>query len=146
MILGLTALVLTMPAAADVDERPHGPPALDARLEQPRWTTLEVMSNHRAREAGERRAQAARLRTSSPRHAIRAVFGRDAEEALTVARCESRLSVQARNGQYLGLFQMGEFARSRYGHGQTAYQQARAAHRYFVDSGRSWDPWSCEPW
>jgi hypothetical protein len=77
--------------------------------------------------------------------AIRAVFGRHAEQALTVAWCESRWSTGARNGQYLGLFQMGSFARSRYGHGGDALTQARAAYAYFVDSGRDWSPWSCKP-
>ena len=49
------------------------------------------------------------------------------------------------NGQYLGLFQMGDFAWSRYGHGATAWVQARAAYRYFADSGYDWSPWECKP-
>ena len=86
------------------------------------------------------------MRRASPADAIRTVFGRHAAQALAVARCESRLSVHARNGQYLGLFQMGHVARARYGHGATAYRQAKAAHRYFVDSGHGWGPWTCKPW
>ncbi len=29
------------------------------------------------------------------------------------------------------------------GHGDTAHEQAVAAHRYFVRTGRDWSPWSC---
>jgi hypothetical protein len=70
-------------------------------------------------------------------------------EAWEVARCETggTFSVWARNGQYLGLFQMGDYARSRYGHGRDPWTQARAAHRYYVASGRDWSPWDprCRP-
>ncbi len=83
--------------------------------------------------------------TPGARAAIRAVFGRYSSQAIRVASCESRLSIWARNGQYLGLFQMGSYARARYGHGWNAWAQARAAHRYFVASGRSWGPWQCKP-
>ncbi|MFN8222433.1 MAG: hypothetical protein U0R50_04195 [Gaiellales bacterium] len=81
-----------------------------------------------------------------PRRAICHVFRGYCGEALQVARCESRFSTTARNGQYLGLFQMGESERRIYGHGPTALEQSRAAHRYFVRSGRDWSPWSCKPW
>ena len=73
-------------------------------------------------------------------------FGSYWRQAETVARCESGFSVYARNGQYLGLFQMGSYARSRYGHSWTAWGQARAASRYFRASGYSWGPWACKPW
>lgn len=63
--------------------------------------------------------------------------------ALRVAWCESRLRPAARNGQYLGLFQMGAYARRRFGHGPDAYTQARAAYRYFRVAG--WRPWTCRP-
>lgn len=76
---------------------------------------------------------------------ICAVFGTWCGQALEVARCESHFDVHARNGQYLGLFQMGARERARYGHGWTAGIQARAAFRYFVDSGRDWSPWTCRP-
>jgi hypothetical protein len=62
-------------------------------------------------------------------------------DALRVARCESGLSTRAQNGQYLGLFQMGSYARARYGHGSDAYTQAVAAHAYWEDAG--WSPWTC---
>lgn len=89
------------------------------------------------------RRHARRLAGAPPRIAIRVVFGRYAAQALAVARCESRLATTARNGQYLGLFQMGSYERQLFGHGQTAHAQALAAHRYFVRSGRDWSPWSC---
>jgi len=79
--------------------------------------------------------------------AICKVFGPYCKQALAVAWCESKWYVWAGNGQYLGLFQMGSYARSRYGHHTTnAWKQARYAYRYFVDSGKDWSPWSCKPW
>ena len=81
----------------------------------------------------------------SPKAAICEVFGSYCDEAVAVAWCESRLTTTARNGQYLGLFQMGSYARALFGHGPTAREQAEAAHRYFVRSGRDWSPWSCKP-
>ena len=57
-----------------------------------------------------------------------------------------RLQRDAQNGQYLGLFQMGSSERRLFGHGETALEQAQAAYRYFVRSGRDWSPWSCKPW
>jgi hypothetical protein len=77
--------------------------------------------------------------------AICAAFGSYCSQALAVARCESGLSTAATNGQYLGLFQMGESERSHYGHSGGAWGQAQAAYRYFRDSGYSWGPWSCKP-
>ncbi len=77
---------------------------------------------------------------------IRAVFGPYGSQAVAVARCESGLSVWASNGQYLGLFQMGSYARSRYGHTFDPWGQARAAYRYFRDSGYRWGPWTCRPY
>lgn len=97
------------------------------------------------RKQARARRQAA-LRRLSPRTAICSVFGRYCGEALQVARCESGLTTTARNGQYLGLFQMGSSERRLFGHGTTAIEQVRAAHRYFVASGRDWSPWSCKPW
>lgn len=57
------------------------------------------------------------------------------------ARC-----AEARNGQFLGCFQMGLNERRKYGNGAGVWNQARAAYRYFVDSGRDWSPWTCKPW
>lgn len=83
----------------------------------------------------------------SPVEAICHVFGPYCSQALAVTRCESghARTPRAVNGQYLGMFQMGSYARARYGHGPTPIEQARAAYRYFVDSGRDWSPWSCKP-
>jgi hypothetical protein len=87
------------------------------------------------------------LRTPGPIQAIRMVFGPYAEQAIRVSSCETggTFSTRATNGQYLGLFQMGDYARGRYGHSWTALGQAKAAYRYFVDSGRDWSPWECRP-
>jgi hypothetical protein len=82
---------------------------------------------------------------SSTTTAICSTFGPYCSQAVRVAWCESRLSVYARNGQYLGLFQMGSYARSRYGHSWDAWGQSRAAYRYFRASGYSWRPWACRP-
>jgi Lysozyme like domain len=86
---------------------------------------------------------ARKLASLKPRAAICAVFAHDCQEAVAIAWCESHLSPSARNGQYLGLFQMGSYERQLFGHGDTAHAQAVAAHRYFVRSGRDWSPWSC---
>lgn len=103
----------------------------------------------RAKAALRKRArvrQLAALRRASPHGAICTVFRRYCGQALQVARCESGLTTTAHNGQYLGLFQMGSSERRLFGHGATAIEQVRAAHRYFVVSGRDWSPWSCKPW
>jgi hypothetical protein len=84
-----------------------------------------------------------RLASLPPKQAICTVFGSYCQEAIAVAWCESRHSTTAQNGQYLGLFQMGSYERSLFGHGSTARAQALAAHRYFVRSGRDWSPWAC---
>jgi len=76
---------------------------------------------------------------------ICAVFGPYCSQALRVAACESGMHTTASNGQYLGLFQMGSYARSRYGYGDDVWTQASSAFRYFADSGFSWGPWTCKP-
>jgi len=93
-----------------------------------------------------RQREARRRAAMSPRVAICDAFGRDCEQAVAVAWCESRMQTTAQNGQYLGLFQMGSSERRLFGHGRTAQQQSIAAHKYFVGSGRDWSPWSCKPW
>ena len=106
----------------------------------------------RARAELERReadAERRRLLTAferSPEKAICHVFGSYCRQALQVARCESGVQTTAQNGQYLGLFQMGSTERRTFGHGESAIEQAQAAYRYFVRSGRDWSPWSCKPW
>ncbi len=91
---------------------------------------------------------ARRLASARPETAastICRVFGPNCNDALAVARCESHFRTNARNGQYLGLFQMGLLARQLFGHGDSADEQAHAALRYFIASGRDWSPWSCGP-
>jgi hypothetical protein len=98
----------------------------------------------RKREQKQQRLMATLSR--SPAKAICHVFGPHCRQALQVARCESGHRTGAQNGQYLGLFQMGSSARQLYGHGGSALDQAKAAYRYFVRSGRDWSPWTCKPW
>ena len=80
-----------------------------------------------------------------PSVAINMVFGPYASEAHRVVSCESGHNPSAVNGQYLGLFQMGSYARSAYGHGPDPLTQAKAAYAYFMASGRDWSPWACKP-
>jgi hypothetical protein len=88
---------------------------------------------------------AATGKAMSARQAILHTFGIYGPQALRVSWCESRWHTWARNGQYLGLFQMGSWERSRYGHSTAALGQARAAYRYFIASGSDWSPWACKP-
>jgi hypothetical protein len=149
MTLGICALVLATPAGAHLGDAPKRERAVVRHHRQAEhWTSLGTIEQRHAIEVRRQRAQrrlVARLQAASATKAIRVVFGRYAAEALAVARCESGLSEWAQSGQYLGLFQMGAAARTRYGHGASPYEQAKAAHAYFVDSGRSWGPWTCKP-
>ena len=106
------------------------------RVRQLTKTVAALRAKIRARTAQ-------KLASLPPRAAICTVFGSYCQEALAIAWCESRLSTSAQNGQYLGLFQMGSYERRLFGHGQSARDQAVAAHRYFVRSGRDWSPWAC---
>lgn len=82
---------------------------------------------------------------------IRLIFGPYASQALVVAECESTVGEAGRwavNGQYVGIFQMGEWERENYGWytvGAPALVQVRSAYRYFVASGSDWSPWACKP-
>ena len=64
-------------------------------------------------------------------------------KAIDVAYCESgpNLWPYARNGQYLGMFQFGGYARSAFGFSWSPWEQSRAAYRYWRVSG--WAPWQC---
>jgi hypothetical protein len=62
-------------------------------------------------------------------------------QAVRVAECESHLWPYAHNGQYLGMFQMGSYARSTFGFSWSPWQQARDAFQYWSVSG--WTPWTC---
>jgi hypothetical protein len=91
--------------------------------------------------------------SASAERAIRDVFPDQLEgQALRVAGCESAgdptghvLRPFARNGQFLGLFQLGSWARSRYLHGPWfgAYANARAALALYRDNGGWRGQWSC---
>jgi hypothetical protein len=105
------------------------------------------LARHRRRMRHKRQLarRLAAARVERPEDTICRIFGSYCSEAVTVARCESRLQTTARNGEYLGLFQMSLTARRLFGHGDSAEEQARAALRYFVSSGHDWSPWSCRP-
>jgi hypothetical protein len=132
-------------------------------LSDPRFkreATRQLESHRRHQAVAKRKIAAARaaiakrqrvrrlsaVRAATPEAVICRVFGEYCKDAVAVARCESRLQIWARNGQYLGLFQLGASERVLFGHGESAVEQARAALRYFVASGRDWSPWSCKPW
>ena len=121
------------------EQRPKAKASLAYAHERVRQLTGTIA----ALRAKIRAQDARRLASLPPREAICTVFGSHCDEALAVAWCESRLRTSAQNGQYLGLFQMGSYERQLFGHGQSARDQAVAAHRYFVRSGRDWSPWSC---
>jgi len=108
----------------------------ERRASQLSKTVLTLRAKLRARDTR-------KLASLPPKKAICTVFEDHCQEAIAVAWCESHLSTTAQNGQYLGLFQMGSYERRLFGHGSTAHEQAVAAHRYFVRSGRDWSPWSC---
>jgi hypothetical protein len=72
------------------------------------------------------------------------VFKEHCADALAVSWCESKWYIWAQNGQYKGLFQMGDWERRTFGHGPGAWAQTRAAYKYFVQSGRDWSPWACK--
>lgn len=101
---------------------------------------------------------APKVKHHNTRHAINLVwcgssnnYCGSSHEAWSVVRCETggTFSVWARNsnppagdqGDYLGLFQMGDYARNTFGHAWNPWGQARAAHRYYRESG--WHPWEC---
>ena len=80
---------------------------------------------------------------------IKAVFGSRAGEALRVARCESRNDPNARNGSYIGVFQIHRRLHAwrieKVG-GKDLYDpltNVRVAHSLMRDKG--WGPWTCSP-
>jgi hypothetical protein len=118
-------------------------PAKAKSLAYARTRVRQLTKTVAALRAKIRVRDARRLAKLPPRRAICSVFGSYCQEAIAVAWCESRLRTTARNGQYLGLFQMGSSERGLFGHGRSPHAQAQAAHRYFVLSGRDWSPWGC---
>jgi hypothetical protein len=69
----------------------------------------------------------------------------DRRKAFDVVACETgnTYDLEAANGQYLGIFQMGSRERRICGHGPTARAQARAARCWFDKTGADWSPWTC---
>lgn len=67
----------------------------------------------------------------------------DRRDAVRVAFCEGSFAPNAKNGQYLGTFQMGTNERATYGHAGTIVGQVAAAARYWKIAG--WGPWQCRP-
>lgn len=87
-------------------------------------------------------------RLRDPVQAILAVFGPYGTQAVSVARCETggTFNVYARNGQYVGLFQVSDHWRQTVpGFGFTPLAQARHAYRVFRATGYSWRHWTCQP-
>jgi hypothetical protein len=128
---------------SSTEHRPAARLALNRATERLARATRTAAAIRRALARRDQR----RLANAPPKLAICDVFGRRyCRQALAVSWCESRHSTRARNGEYLGLFQMGWYERQRFGHGSKPRQQAVAAYRYFVRSGRDWSPWTCKPW
>lgn len=75
-------------------------------------------------------------------------------EAISVAGCESGRDKNgyldgnfATNGQFKGLFQMGDQWNYMFdGPWSDPYYNSEAAHELYVMSGRTWAHWSCKPW
>lgn len=71
----------------------------------------------------------------------------EGDRAARVARCEAggrywyTRPQDAVNGQYLGMFQMGHWARGNYGHGPSVWHQARSAYKNWRANG--WSQWEC---
>lgn len=78
---------------------------------------------------------------------IRVVFSSvgQSRKAVQVAWCESRFDPRARNGQYLGVFQVSDHWRSSIpGWGSSVEDQARHALKIYKRVGRRWSPtWAC---
>lgn len=115
------------------------------RLLGPAHNGWQVIRNPDEYQRLERKLAYLRYIIYNPWGAINYQFGPYASQANAVASCESGHATWAQNGQYLGMFQMGDYARSVYGHALYALGQARAAYRYFADSGYDWSPWECKP-
>lgn len=139
MVLFLT--VLTLILAASTRSAEPGPVVQGRDVHRWREIALERDRTARAQARTIRRLRRELARPLPVARVICLVFGAECGKALAVAWCESRWYVGARNGQYRGLFQMGAYARGRYGHGPDALTQALAAHAYFLDAG--WGPWAC---
>lgn len=148
LVSALTILLLKLPATHAGDRNPAYQRAHKAAVKYRRQR--DDLQHRLTRRVLEVRALTRKLASRAdltPIVAIRLVFGPYADQAIRVSSCETggTFSIYARNGQYLGLFQMGDYARGRYGHSWTILGQVQAAYRYFVESGWDWSPWECKP-
>ena len=66
------------------------------------------------------------------------------ERLIAIAKCESGFREEARNGQYLGIYQMGKHEFATYGTGDplNARDNVRAAIKLYLR--RSFAPWQCK--
>jgi hypothetical protein len=106
-----------------------------------------------ATAAGEAYTTGGRSPCAIIRHVFAPEGARVAGEACRVASCESAgdqtgrvFNRWATNGQYLGLFQLGAWARSRFLHGPWfgSWANAKAALRLYRWNGHRWGgQWSC---
>jgi hypothetical protein len=145
---------------AGVEPAPAGAPASalrdQLRIERVAHRRVAARYRHEIRRA---RAGLARLRAVAAAERRRVsealtlasvVYGVSRHELEQVAYCEARFQPTARNGQYLGLFQLGSGFRSRSpffsGAGldpYSPYANAMAAARVVAKEG--WRQWECRP-
>lgn len=71
---------------------------------------------------------------------VRAVFHEEPDKAVDIFTCESGLRTTAKNGQHLGIAQMGQEERERFGHAEDAQTQVEAAKDYY-DVAQGFGPW-----
>jgi len=92
-------------------------------------------------------AKLAELPSEYPRfhRALRSArgFGVSWRDAAVVAWREATWHAWARNGQYLGTFQLGALERAAHGHGATLEEQVYAAASLW--HARGWSAWECRP-
>lgn len=150
------SLLLSIPTPAHAPTRAAAavpvhttPPALPEPSEA-LWALLEAAEPVKSGEVGGVIA-ARRVETRSEIEALICSFDWPCAQALRVARCESTLNPRAVNSSgHAGLFQLSpRFHAWRVGGDASrllnAEENVRAAHGLWLDSGRSWRPWSCRP-
>lgn len=104
---------------------------------------LKWINNLWQRRLTAARRQAARISSASVPALICRVFGSVCGAARSIAWTESRYRTWAKNGQYLGIFQMGSSERETYDTlpYTTAYNQIVDAHNMYL--ARGFEPWYC---
>jgi hypothetical protein len=73
--------------------------------------------------------------------ALKKYFRHEWRRAAITAWAEGHWNAYAKNGQYLGTFQMGSWARSNYGHSYNLVGQVRHAAANYRQNG--WSQWEC---